>query len=352
MEIIQVFSYLNGMCSALHFTVCLLCGLQLCFGLLHTRKPSNILISRYVGIIFLMMSFTTVCYILSALSVLLEPLFVIGSTIDLVTFAMIVCVGYMLWTNTLPSRSLLYALAAPFTVLAILNVFLPSCRDYIPDIASAVMLSYFVFFEFKLRKHDRFLEDLYSDPESHSSKWRWSLVVFLAGWFTFRHIFLYAELVEWYDAAMYLLMSIIILYVFVKIINFGSPVSLETLNQVEQDNCSNDVSHEAATPLQAAFLKLLDEKQVFLKPDLTVEDVVKDLGTNTKYFSRMLHNEMHTSFCGIINSYRVERAKELLKSTDGKIEVIAGACGFNSHYSFIRTFSRITGKTPNEWRNM
>lgn len=231
MEIIQVFSYLNGMCSALHFTVCLLCGLQLCFGLLHTRKPSNVLISRYVGIIFLMMSFTTMCYILSALSVWSEPLFVIGSTI------------------------------------------------------------------------------------------------------------------------MYLLMSIIILYVFVKIINFGSPVSLETLNQVEQNNCSNEVSHEAATPLQAAFLKLLDEKQVFLKPDLTVEDVVKDLGTNTKYFSRMLHNEMHTSFCGIINSYRVERAKELLKSTDGKIEVIAGSCGFNSHYSFIRTFSRITGKTPNEWRN-
>jgi len=246
----------------------------------------------------------------------------------------------------------LAALTIPFMVLAVLNVVWPVIRDYIPDIVSAVMLTYFVFFEFNLRKQDHLLEDLYSNPVSHSSKWRWSLMVFLAGWLSIRHIFLSSELIEWYDPALYLFLSLIIFFVFIKVDNFGAPVCLETLEQVDaEDNHGIDTCLDTATPLRGAFLQLLDGNKAFLKPDLTVEDVVKDLGTNTKYFSRMLKNDMHTTFCGIVNSYRVEVAKELLKSTDDKIEHITSTCGFNSRQSFIRAFARITGKTPTEWRN-
>lgn len=308
--------------------------------------------SRYVGSIFLTMSISALCYILSAMSVLMEPLFIAGSTIDILMFAMIVRVGYVLWANKQPSGTVLPALVVPFAVLAILNVFRPAIRDNMPDIGVAVLLSYFIFFEFRLQKHERLLEDLYSNPELHSIKWRWSLIVFLAGWFTIRHILLAAGLTDWYDSAMYLFMSVVILFVFIKVINFRTPVRTETLDQVGAgDDCSIDAFPDTATPLQAAFLQLLEQNRIFLNPDLTVEDVVKDLGTNSKYFSMMLHNDMHTTFYKIVNGYRVEQAKELLKSTDDKIEQIAKSSGFNSHQSFIRTFARITGKTPSEWRN-
>jgi len=354
MDTIQVYSYLNGMCVALYLVACLLGGLQLCFGVLFHKQDGSILVSRYVGVIFLLMSSSGVCYILSALYIWSDILLIVGSSIDLVMFAMIVCVGYMLWTNKFPSGYVLPVLTLPLAVLLVLNVFWPAIRNHIPDISSAVMMSYFVFFELKLRKHDRLLEDLYSDPESHSSKWRWSLPVFLAGWFTIRHIFLSDELNAWCDVALYVFMSSIILFVFVKIINFGEPVSLETVNQVEADTDFGivDASQEAEMPLQEEFLQLLVEKKLFLKSDLTVEEIVKDLGTNTKYFSKMLRDEMHTSFCGVVNSYRVERAKELLKSKDYLIEKIALSSGFNSRQSFTRTFTSITGKTPSEWRKL
>lgn len=46
---------------------------------------------------------------------------------------------------------------------------------------------------------------------------------------------------------------------------------------------------------------------------------------------------------------QIERAKQLLRETDDKLEVIAARCGFSSASYFCRAFSRTTGKTPRSW---
>ena len=48
--------------------------------------------------------------------------------------------------------------------------------------------------------------------------------------------------------------------------------------------------------------------------------------------------------------YRVQRAAELLASTDRKIQDIAGACGFQDMSYFTKTFRELKGVTPGEYR--
>jgi AraC-like DNA-binding protein len=51
-----------------------------------------------------------------------------------------------------------------------------------------------------------------------------------------------------------------------------------------------------------------------------------------------------------ITKLRIERAKELLESTDRTIESIADKVGLDKS-NFNIQFKKLTGKTPSEWRN-
>lgn len=51
-----------------------------------------------------------------------------------------------------------------------------------------------------------------------------------------------------------------------------------------------------------------------------------------------------------LNEFRVEKAKELLKSSNNRIYEISQSVGFNSVEHFSRTFKRIVGCSPVSWR--
>ena len=49
-------------------------------------------------------------------------------------------------------------------------------------------------------------------------------------------------------------------------------------------------------------------------------------------------------------SLRINKAKTLLRTTDGRVTDIAHETGFCDHSHFIKTFRRLTGLTPKEFR--
>ena len=51
-----------------------------------------------------------------------------------------------------------------------------------------------------------------------------------------------------------------------------------------------------------------------------------------------------------VKRYRVQKAAELLTSTDQKIAEIGAQCGFQDTSYFTRTFREIKGVTPGEYR--
>ncbi|MDD2243368.1 MAG: helix-turn-helix transcriptional regulator [Dysgonamonadaceae bacterium] len=101
------------------------------------------------------------------------------------------------------------------------------------------------------------------------------------------------------------------------------------------------------------LLNLFEEKQIFKNPDLRITDVALLMGSNRTYMSNMLNMNMNTSFNELVNSYRVEYAVKLLRSTESEnmpMADIAIEAGFPSLSTFYRIFKNKTGISPGEYR--
>lgn len=96
---------------------------------------------------------------------------------------------------------------------------------------------------------------------------------------------------------------------------------------------------------------LIVENELFLNPNLTLDETAKELKISKHHLSQYLNEKLGKSFTNFINEYRIEKAKELLQSKNNyTIEGLGYDSGFNSKSTFFTTFKRITGKTPSEYQ--
>lgn len=84
---------------------------------------------------------------------------------------------------------------------------------------------------------------------------------------------------------------------------------------------------------------------------LSVVIIAEALGFSENYLSRIFNRIMDIGIPDYINRVRIERAKELLQSTNLKIYTIAEEVGFNSVPYFNVIFKQQEQCTPNEYRN-
>ena len=96
--------------------------------------------------------------------------------------------------------------------------------------------------------------------------------------------------------------------------------------------------------------ELMENKQLYLNPALTVAALSTELGTNRTYVSNLINQFLRTTFSAYVNAYRVKHAKNLLLETDDTIEDIFQASGFQSRTTFWRAFAQEVGCTPKEFR--
>jgi transcriptional regulator GlxA family with amidase domain len=85
--------------------------------------------------------------------------------------------------------------------------------------------------------------------------------------------------------------------------------------------------------------------------ELNVERVAKAVGLSTGHLSRQFHHATGLRLVEYIARVRVEQATELLAEGHRSITAIAFACGFHTLSQFNRTFRRLTGRSPREWRS-
>ena len=98
------------------------------------------------------------------------------------------------------------------------------------------------------------------------------------------------------------------------------------------------------------FRQLMTERQLFLRPKLTLEEVADELHTNKTYVSKMVNNTYNLGFPEVINILRVDYAQQYIMAHRGaKQEEIAQNCGFLSASSFNTIFKKVTGVTPKVW---
>lgn len=103
-------------------------------------------------------------------------------------------------------------------------------------------------------------------------------------------------------------------------------------------------------PLEDRVVRHIIDTKAYLNPDLCLEDLCRDLGTNRTYISRTF-SDMSTNFSTFINRLRVSEAVNMLSSQSGKsIEDIWASCGFKSQTTFYNRFKEITGLTPSQFK--
>lgn len=85
---------------------------------------------------------------------------------------------------------------------------------------------------------------------------------------------------------------------------------------------------------------------------IDIDDLVKIACVSKYYFIRLFKN--HTGVCpyDFIINYRINKAKELLRTTDYTIGEICVMTGFNDYNNFIRGFKKVVGITPLKYRSI
>ena len=87
-----------------------------------------------------------------------------------------------------------------------------------------------------------------------------------------------------------------------------------------------------------------------LNANVNIEQVATDLNVGYSYFRQMFRKYTGISPTQYHLSLRIQKAKDLLVSTDQSFKEIAIDLGFESYFYFSRIFKDKTGKSPMEFR--
>lgn len=84
--------------------------------------------------------------------------------------------------------------------------------------------------------------------------------------------------------------------------------------------------------------------------EATLERTAEHFNMSCGYLSRCLSSETSVTFQSFLRSVRMERARELLANQSLGIEQIMDAVGYTDHSYFYRSFKKLYGCTPGEYR--
>ncbi len=114
---------------------------------------------------------------------------------------------------------------------------------------------------------------------------------------------------------------------------------------------SSSLTSESQQELVIKLKERMTSDKPFLQSGFSLPDFAKQLNVSVHMLSQAINDGMGKSFFEMTAEYRIEEAKQLLKTQPNvKIEEIAEQVGYNSKSSFNSAFKKITGKTPGEYR--
>lgn len=89
----------------------------------------------------------------------------------------------------------------------------------------------------------------------------------------------------------------------------------------------------------------------FCDPNMSLIGTARHVGLSSAHFSTVFSQAMGRSFISYLTALRMERAKELLSTTNMKLSDIAMEIGYNEPNYFSHVFRKQTGMTPKDYRN-
>ncbi|WP_164545451.1 helix-turn-helix domain-containing protein [Paenibacillus albus] len=100
-------------------------------------------------------------------------------------------------------------------------------------------------------------------------------------------------------------------------------------------------------PIISFTLRYMEEHY---SEELSLDIIAGKLNISSGYLSTYFKEMTGANFVDYVNEFRIKQAKDLLLQSELKIQDIALKAGYNTLSSFNRTFKKITGVTPTQYR--
>lgn len=98
------------------------------------------------------------------------------------------------------------------------------------------------------------------------------------------------------------------------------------------------------------FLYVLENKKIYLDAHINLTKLSRLLCTNATYLSKMINTYFKCNLKTLLNQYRINHAKELLKKDNCNIQSLPAQCGFISRSTFYAAFTKFEHVTPTDYR--
>lgn len=100
----------------------------------------------------------------------------------------------------------------------------------------------------------------------------------------------------------------------------------------------------------SSFLSIIRYINENYSTDLSLKKVADSFHMNASYISQLIKSETSLTYTQYVNELRINRAKQLLKTTDLSLAQISEAVGIHDYFYFIKRFKKDTGITPGKYR--
>jgi ligand-binding sensor domain-containing protein/AraC-like DNA-binding protein len=125
--------------------------------------------------------------------------------------------------------------------------------------------------------------------------------------------------------------------------------SFETREKYKGSPLNADFADECITKLKY----LMEIEKVYCDADITLQSLAEKMSIAPHLLSQLLNEKMDRNFADFINQYRIEEAKNILKTPRGaqrKISTVAIEVGFNTMAAFYNAFKKHTNITPTQYK--
>lgn len=122
---------------------------------------------------------------------------------------------------------------------------------------------------------------------------------------------------------------------------FVPAMDIKEEEKVGKDNPAGDIK------------RLLVKRRLYQDPHFSAQQLAEMMGISAFKLSRIIRTELGTTYTNIVHSLRVENAMRHLKDkrfAPYSIDDIGKMVGFNNRQSFFTAFKKITGTTPERFR--
>jgi len=111
----------------------------------------------------------------------------------------------------------------------------------------------------------------------------------------------------------------------------------------------SSVTESVSSNIKLNLYSLL-EAGIYKDSTLSLKKLASELNVSTHHLSQIINEKSEGNYFDLVNSYRIDGAKKLIRETDFSMIDIAYEVGFNSKSTFYTEFKRRTDKTPSQYK--